>query len=106
MTDLLYLPSDDYKTSFQATVTNTGDDYVVLDQTLFYKTGGGQPCDHGTLSYNDESVRVTQVKKEHGEIRHYLEGPVPPVDATVEGEVDWERRYDHMRMHTAQHLVS
>ncbi|MFB6182810.1 MAG: alanyl-tRNA editing protein [Candidatus Nanohaloarchaea archaeon] len=108
MTELLYLPDNNYQKKFDAKVTKSDEtsNYVCLNQTLFYKEGGGQPADKGVLTWNGNESKVTDVQKEHGEIRHYIEGEVPDEDVQVQGEVDWDRRYKHMRMHTAQHVVS
>ncbi|MFB6216639.1 MAG: alanyl-tRNA editing protein [Candidatus Aenigmatarchaeota archaeon] len=114
MTDLLYLPDGDYEKEFDAEVEKrkqtpdeTRDGYLVLDRTLFYKEGGGQPADHGKISWNSSSVEVVDVQKEHGEVRHYVEGEELPEPGTeVHGKIDWERRYRLMRMHTAQHVIS
>lgn len=113
MTELLYLPDNDYAKSFDAVVTDVEptsdedvDGYVVLNKTLFYKEGGGQPADHGSLTWNDGEAGVVDVQKDHGDIKHYVTGSLPSLDTKVEGEIDWERRHKHMRMHTAQHLLS
>ncbi|MFB6147698.1 MAG: alanyl-tRNA editing protein, partial [Candidatus Nanohaloarchaea archaeon] len=82
------------------------DGYIVLEETLFYPEGGGQPADHGDLSWNESSAHVVDVQKEHGEVRHYLQGELPEPGTEVHGEIDWERRFKHMRMHTAQHILS
>ena len=107
-TEILYYPENEYQKEFDATVikSNKDENYVVLDRTLFYKEGGGQPADKGKLKWNDNNTQVVDVQKEHGEIRHYVDGRVPEEDTEVHGEIDWERRYSHMRMHTAQHVVS
>lgn len=109
MTDLLFRPDKDYDKEFDAEVTKAreADSYVVLDQTLFYPEGGGQPADHGTISWDGNTAEVTDVQKEHGEVRHYVDSEdLPESGEEVHGEIDWERRYKHMRMHTAQHLLS
>jgi misacylated tRNA(Ala) deacylase len=108
MTEILYFPDDEYVDEFDATVTQSDSDngYVVLDRTAFYKEGGGQPADHGRLKWDSGETDVVDVQKDHGDIKHYVDGDVPDVDSTVRGELDWERRHKHMRMHTAQHLVS
>lgn len=98
MTELLYM-KDCYIKEFDANVIKQSDGFVVLDKTAFYPEGGGQPADTGTLN----GVRVKKVRKENGEVRHYIESPV---SGPVHGVIDWETRYAHMRMHTAQHLVS
>ena len=105
MTDLLYL-RDAYATEFEATVTDVRDDAVALDRTLFYPTGGGQPNDTGTLA----GLPVTAVRKEYGDdgevVWHTLEGgPLPAMGARVIGEIDWERRHQLMRTHTALHVL-
>lgn len=91
--------NDDYAGEFDAEVTGVGEGYVVLSQTAFYPEGGGQPGDTGTLN----GVRVSSVRKRDGEIRHYTDAPVV---GKVHGIIDWEPRYGHMRMHSAQHLLS
>lgn len=107
-TVVLYMPDieGNYIKGFEARVLRKGDDFVVLDRTAFYPLGGGQPSDIGTLSWGDG--RVTKVKevRKKGEIVHRLDGPVPDEGDMVKGALDWDLRYAHMRMHTAQHLVS
>lgn len=83
---------------------------VMLDQTVFYPTGGGQPGDVGSMEWDggDATVLATIKGPEPGQIVHVL-GPdavVPPLGADVEAALDWERRHRHMRMHTALHLLS
>lgn len=108
MTDLLYYPDNEYQKEFDAEVVKSKkiDGYITLDQTLFYKEGGGQPSDKGKISWNGSETMVEKVKKKNGEIRHYIEGDFPETGEQVHGEIDWDRRYKHMRMHTAQHVVS
>lgn len=108
MTELLYLPDNEYQKEFDTEVVKTRekDGYIVLDKTLFYKKGGGQPCDKGKIYWNGEESEVSKVRKEDGEVRHYIKGKVPDKGTEIHGEIDWERRYKHMRMHTAQHVIS
>lgn len=112
MTELLYMPDNEYQKEFDAEVSKVREDeekaYICLKKTLFYKEGGGQPADHGMISWNNGEADVVDVQKEHGEIRHYIEDfdSLPEPGAEVHGEIDWERRYKLMRMHTAQHLLS
>ena len=103
-TDLLYL-RDAYLQSFDGTVLTDGDDGVVLDRTALYVTGGGQPHDTGTLTWDGGAASVVGVRKAEGVVRHLLEGDIPPVGATVTGTVDWERRHQLMRTHTALHVL-
>jgi len=109
MTELLYLPDADGVTEFEATVTEATEEYIVLDGTHFYPEGGGQPADRGTLSWDGGEATVRDVRKNHGDVRHYLdtlEGTLPGEGETVAGEVDAGRRAKLRRMHTAQHVVS
>lgn len=109
MTELLYLPDDDGTTEFSATVTEATEEYIVLDATYFYPEGGGQPPDHGTLSWDGGEAEITEARKNHGDVRHYvgsMDGDPPAEGTTVEGSVDSERRQTLRRMHTAQHVVS
>lgn len=101
MTELLYL-RDAYATNFSSVVTAVRDQAVALDATLFYPTGGGQPHDTGTLA----GLAVVDVRKEGADVWHTVEGgPLPEVGATVEGEIDWSRRHQLMRTHTALHVL-
>jgi misacylated tRNA(Ala) deacylase len=98
-TELLFM-KDCYIKEFDAKIIDRGPNYVVLDRTAFYPLGGGQPADHGFI----DGIRVTNVVKESGQIKHFLER-IPEKDE-IHAVIDWERRYAHMRMHTAQHLLS
>ena len=108
MAELLYYPDNEYQKEFEAEITKVDEEasYIILDRTLFYKEGGGQPADHGKISWEDGQAEVIDVQKEHGEIRHYIDGDIPKEGEKVKGMIDWERRYNHMKMHTAQHIVS
>lgn len=95
-----------YDRTFDAEVVAAKPDYVVLDQTLFYPLGGGQEWDEGILSHDGDRWDVTEVTK-RGPVKHVIGADHGlEVGDHVAGEIDWERRYAHMRMHTAQHLVS
>lgn len=98
MTERLYY-HDPYLTEFTARVVRRTDRGVVLDRTAFYPTGGGQPCDLGTLN----GVPVTDVFEEGDDVVHVLAGPL---EGDVRGAVDAERRRDHMQQHHGQHLLS
>ncbi len=97
---------------FDATVTAVDGNRVVLDRTAFYPGGGGQPNDEGWLTVDGQRLRVSKVKKERsdGQIWHTLEatdGGLPSITPgqQVHGELDWERRYQIMRTHTAMHIL-
>jgi misacylated tRNA(Ala) deacylase len=105
VTDLLYLPDADDVTDFEATVAEATDDYVVLEGTHFYPEGGGQPADRGSLEWDGGRADVRDVRKNHGDVRHYveeIEGEVPLAGTTVRGVIDADRRARLKRMHTAQ----
>ena len=76
---------------------------------IFYPTGGGQPGDTGVLRWDGgEAAIVDSLKAERGDVLHVLapDAPRPAVGTAVRTELDWERRYKHMRMHTALHVMS
>ncbi|MFQ5907397.1 MAG: alanyl-tRNA editing protein [Thermoplasmata archaeon] len=93
-----------YVKEFEAQVVSRGPSYVTLDRTAFYAESGGQPFDTGRLEWDGGSTRVQKVLKEGEETRHYVRDM--PAEDRVVGRVDWDRRHAHMRMHTAQHLLS
>lgn len=108
MTERLYLNhlEDGYRTAFAATVTSVDDTRVVLDRSLFYPLGGGQHWDTGTLEGPNGALEVTEVRGRN-EVHHTV-GPSHQLEVgdDVVGRLNWEQRYAHMRMHTAQHLIS
>ena len=108
MTKPLFL-EDAYASTAEAQVEAHDPRGVVLDQSLFYATGGGQPGDTGRLTWSDGEYVVTEaVKGEGGTIVLCAqEGAVlPPVGTQVTQHIDWPRRLGHMRVHTALHLLS
>ncbi len=110
MTRMLYMEGGlerCYDRSFTARVLEAKPDHVILDQTLFYPLGGGQEWDTGVLRAADgREARVSEVTK-RGPVRHVLgAGHALQAGDEVAGSIDRDRRYAHMRMHTAQHLVS
>lgn len=90
--------------SLQTRVVESGSEedrpWVVLDDTILYPQGGGQPCDRGWL----DDVEVVDVQRREGRILHYLSAPAAEGAACL--RLDWARRFDHMQQHTAQHLIS
>ncbi|MEQ8402644.1 MAG: alanyl-tRNA editing protein [Roseovarius sp.] len=109
MTEPLFL-KDAYRTEAEATVTgHTPEGGIVLDASIFYATGGGQPGDGGRLSWEGGQVDIaTAVKTGDGDIALVPAegGELPPVGARVAQVIDWGRRLAHMRIHTALHLLS
>lgn len=114
MTELLYLASVDaaYVTRFHARLVALPPGGIVLDRTRFYPTGGGQPCDLGTIRLPDgPTLTVTDVAKSGDAVLHRVDrkgvsATAIAVGQEVEGEIDWPRRHRHMRAHTLQHLLS
>jgi misacylated tRNA(Ala) deacylase len=108
MTDLLY-QTDSYLRTFTAKITavDEANRAVLLDQTAFYPGGGGQPADSGTLTIGSSSYAMPRARKGPEGIWHSLAGgePLPQVGAEAEGQIDWERRYQLMRTHTAMHIL-
>jgi misacylated tRNA(Ala) deacylase len=104
MTEQLYL-TDSYLREFDAQVTDNYGSAVVLDQTAFYPGGGGQPYDLGTLAWQDGTAHVIKVKKQGNEVWHTLDAEAPPQGTRVHAALDWERRYQLMRTHTALHVL-
>jgi misacylated tRNA(Ala) deacylase len=103
VTELIY-HTDAYVKGFEATVLESGPEGLVLDKTAFYAGGGGQPHDTGTLRWDGGSARVASMTR--GPVHVLAEGDQPPpVGATVQGEVDWDRRHALMRAHTALHIL-
>lgn len=105
-TTLLYM-DDSYLKEFEATVVEVTDEgEVVLDRTAFYPTGGGQPNDTGRLIADGRSWDVVDVRKRGATVLHRIAGDgAPEVGQQVRGEIDWERRYKLMRIHTALHVL-
>ena len=102
--------TDAYLRSVEATViaVEPADGSVVLDRTVFYPGGGGQPADHGWLRAGDgRTWDVRGARKSGDDVVHLLEpgGDLPSVDERVTAEIDWERRYALMRTHTALHTL-
>lgn len=105
MTDKLFL-KDMYLKEFDAVVTAANENHVVLDRTAFYATGGGQPNDTGILKTPSGELKVVDVRKEGDEVIHTLEtGQTITPGTKVHGEIDWDRRYSHMRFHSAIHVM-
>lgn len=106
-TEKLYY-QDPYMNTFCAKVKEkgtdkNGQDYIILDRTAFYPGGGGQPTDTGIIG----SQQVYEVVEEEGEILHYVgETGEVEVGDTLEGKIDWDRRFDHMQQHAGQHVLS
>ncbi len=108
MTELLY-QTDSYLKNFDASVLalDAENHAVLLDKTAFYPGGGGQPFDLGWIHWGEQTIPLKRAKNVGGEIWHFLaeDAALPPMGATVSGEIDWVHRYQTMRTHTAMHIL-
>lgn len=108
MTELLY-QTDAYLKEFSAVVTavDAKTRVVVLDRSAFYPGGGGQPCDLGTLEIAGLAYPVEKMKKQGEDVQHFLGGDnvLPAINSAAHGTLDWVRRYQLMRTHTAMHIL-
>ncbi|MBT8249228.1 MAG: alanyl-tRNA editing protein [Acidimicrobiia bacterium] len=110
MTGNIYA-TDAYARQVTASVVevDADDGRVLLDKTVFYPGGGGQPHDLGFLSIGssegDDRLAVVRVTADRDKVWHWLEGGIPPRGSTVDATIDWDRRYALMRTHTAMHAL-
>src|SRR3984957_3026778 len=107
MTERLFLDHPDLARA-DATVISSAPEAIVLDRTVFYARGGGQPGDIGTLRWAGGEIAITDTVKGDGETILHVPAPgqpLPAPGAVVSAEIDWDRRHKLMRMHTAMHLL-
>jgi misacylated tRNA(Ala) deacylase len=107
-TEKLYLKDIQaaYKTTFNGKIIGVEENKITLDRSLFYPIGGGQNWDLGYLEGDNGKVAVTEVRGRDS-IEHHVESNHQfSVGDEIIGSIDWERRYSHMKMHTAQHVMS
>ncbi|MDA0769936.1 MAG: alanyl-tRNA editing protein [Chloroflexi bacterium] len=104
MTEILCY-ADSYLKEFDATVTDVTAKGVILDRTAFYPGGGGQPADSGLLSAGGDVYEVKKLSRSDGKLVHEIDGDMPAIGTPVHGVMDWERRYQLMRTHTALHIL-
>ncbi|MCA1739421.1 MAG: alanyl-tRNA editing protein [Actinobacteria bacterium] len=105
MTEELFL-KDAYLKEFEARVVKLEGREVILDKTAFYPGGGGQPADKGSLGVGPINASVIDARREDGGVVHVLDAAIPDTVKELGGALDWERRYGHMRYHTALHALS
>jgi misacylated tRNA(Ala) deacylase len=105
MTEELFLKNA-YLKEFEARVITLAGREVTLDRTVFYPGGGGQPADKGSLGIGPVHASVVDVRREGGSIVHVLDAAIPDPVRKLNGKLDWEGRYAHMRYHTALHVLS
>ena len=104
MTDILCY-NDSYLQDFEAIVTDVVGTGIVLDKTVFYPGGGGQPCDTGTIKWDSGSTQISKVSRVDGKLVHKVEDSMPDVGESITGVIDWDKRYQLMRTHTALHIL-
>ena len=105
VTERLYY-DDAYLTEFDAEVVDVRPGgWAALDRSAFYPTSGGQPFDTGKLTVGDRVLHVTDVAVENEIVWHQLDGLVSGGER-VHGQIDWERRFDHMQQHAADHMLA
>ena len=105
MTEELF-SGDSYMREFEARVVKLDGREVILDRTAFYPGGGGQPADKGSLGIGPVRAAVVDARRESGRVVHVLDTAIPDTVRDLKGTLDWERRYAHMRYHTALHVLS
>jgi len=104
-TGMLYY-EDPYLSEFEARVLRIlNNQHVILEKTAFYPEGGGQPADHGYLTFDEARSEVVDVQKIGNVIVHVVKGPVPREGDKVRGAIDWERRSSFMKHHTTTHVI-
>ena len=97
---------DAYLKEFESPVVGLSGREVILARTAFYPGGGGQPADKGTLGVGPVSAAVVDARREGDNVVHVLDKVIPDTVRELKGELDWERRFAHMRYHTALHALS
>lgn len=105
MTGELFL-EDAYLREFEARIVKNAGRELTLDRTAFYPGGGGQPPDKGRVGVGPIEASVVDVKRRDGEIVHVLDSPIPETVERINATLDWDRRFAHMRYHTALHVLS
>jgi alanyl-tRNA synthetase len=103
-TKTLYYENGSGEKEFDAVVLYSKDSKIILDQTSFFPNGGGQPCDVGVLVTDDKTVEVKEVQKVGDVIVHIATDNLE-VGEIVHGHIDWNRRLQHTRHHTATHII-
>ena len=106
MTERIY-STDAYAREMSAAVVGVDRDdaRILLNRTVFYPGGGGQPPDTGELWIGEDRLTVTKVAQDSSGVWHWIEGGLPGEGTALEGKVDWDRRYLLMRTHTAMHAL-
>lgn len=106
MTEKIYL-KDAYMKELESEVVSSESGRIILDRTIFYPTGGGQPCDTGTISTPDgKEYKIIETKKAGNDVVHISQDAVSlSKGEKVICKIDWEKRYMHMKLHTMLHII-
>jgi misacylated tRNA(Ala) deacylase len=106
MTEKIY-STDAYARTMDAIVVGTDrdDNRILLDRTVFYPGGGGQPHDLGSLWIGDDELEIVRVTADRDGVWHWISGNLPNEGTRLRGELDWDRRHNLMRTHTAMHAM-
>lgn len=106
MTDKKYL-DDSYLKEVNSVITEVNENGIILESTVFYPRGGGQPGDSGFILKNGKMYKISDTTKDGDVVIHHQESLDPELSAgdTIKCQIDWDKRYAHMRYHTAIHLI-
>jgi misacylated tRNA(Ala) deacylase len=107
MTEKIYL-RDSYIKELESQVVSSENNKIILDKTIFYPTGGGQPCDTGVIisALDGKEYKIIETKKQGDEVVHMSQEPANLNDGEkVVCKIDWEKRYMHMKLHTMLHII-
>jgi len=105
MNKAIYM-DDAYLKEFESTIKKVEGNKIILNETAFYPTSGGQPHDTGIILKGDEEFKVINVLKDKGEIIHEVDKEGLSEGDKIKGKINWTRRYNHMKAHTASHILS
>lgn len=104
MTEQIY-NSDAYIKELDSKIIEVNEDHIVLDKTIFFPGGGGQPNDLGSVFIDNQEVKVEKVSWKDGKIAHFAKDKDFKVGDLIKSKIDWERRFKLMRTHTALHIL-
>ena len=97
---------DPYKKECEAKILDFGDNWIILDQTVFYAEGGGQLGDTGLIKAGQQEIQIENTIKENNFIKHIFNSKFEfEIGDNVTCLIDWDRRYNLMKMHTSLHLL-
>ena len=104
MTEQIY-NSDAYIKELDSKIIEVNEDHIVLDKTIFFPGGGGQPNDLGSIFVDNQELKVEKVSWKDGKIAHFINHNDLKVGDLIKSKIDWERRFKLMRTHTALHIL-